>query len=149
MASMRLDYLPQEILVRIACSGPAESVIALAKTCRTLYRACYDTLVFKAIIESRRSLWNDLRMLDVPTLSRFIRLTDTQAWARFALADQRAMELRDRLRFRDETVLSQNKFSPEHFKIWVPHLFVARCKSNHLQLDAARQWSIIAPPRVY
>jgi hypothetical protein len=107
MASMRLDCLPQEILVRIACSASAESVLALAKTCRALYRACYDTLVFKALVESRKSLWNDFRMLDVPTLSRFIGPTDTQAWARFALADQRAMEMRDRLQFADEIVLSQ------------------------------------------
>jgi hypothetical protein len=131
MASPRLDYLPQEILARIASSGPAESVLALATTCRILYRACYDTLVFKAIIESQRSLWEEDRILDVVTLSRYIGSNDTQNWARFAVADQRAMELRDRIGVTDGTRATYDKYYPKHFENWVPHLFVAKCNSTH------------------
>ena len=135
MAPIPLDCLPQEILTRIAGSGPAESVLALVKTCRTLYRACYDTLVFKAIIESQRPLWEESKMLDVPTLSRYISAENTQAWARFAVADQRAMEFRDRIGpsngmqvMSSEYINSCHTYVREGFESWVPHLFVARCK---------------------
>lgn len=137
MAPIPLDYLPQEILARIASSGPAESVLALAKTCRTLRHACYDTIVFKAIIECQRPLWKEPKMLDVPTLSRYIGQEETQAWARFAVADQRAMEFRDRIGSSDgiqvmagEYTSLYNSYVREGFESWVPHLFVARCKSS-------------------
>jgi hypothetical protein len=140
MAPIPLDCLPQEILTQIACSGPAESVLALAKTCRTLYRTCYDTLVFKAIIEYQRPLWKESKMLDVPALSRYIGPKDTQAWARFAVADQRAMEFRDKMGPSDGIqVISRkyikicNTYAHEGFESWVPHLFVARCKSSQIQ----------------
>jgi hypothetical protein len=139
MAPTRLEYLPQEILSRIAISGPAESVLALSKTCRTLQRACYDTLVFKAIIQSQRSLWNESRTLDIPALSRYIDSRDTQAWARFALAGQRAVELREKgLWHSSVLVVNQNKFYLEGFEAWVPHLFVARRKSTHIQVDEVK-----------
>jgi hypothetical protein len=131
MAPIRLEYLPQEILSRIATSGSAESVLALSKTCRTLQRACYDILVFKAIIQSQRSLWNDPRTLDIPSLSRYIDSQDTQAWARFALADQRATELREKGRWLSSVlIVKQNEFYLEGFEAWAPHLFVARRKST-------------------
>jgi hypothetical protein len=135
MAPISLDCLPQEILARIACSGPAESVLALSKTCRTLHRACYDTLVFKAIIEYQRPLWSESKMLDIPTLSRYIGPKDTQAWARFAVAYQRAMEFRDKIGpsngiqvMSSEYIKLCNTYVREDFESWVPHLFVARCK---------------------
>jgi hypothetical protein len=153
MAPIPLDSLPQEILARIASSGPAESVLALAKTCRTLYRACYDTLVFKAVIECQRPLWQEPKMLDVPTLSRYIRSEDTQAWARFAVADQRAMEFRDRMGPSDgmqvasgEYINLCNTYAREGLENWAPHLFVARCK---FKPDPARkgQGTICLPCR--
>jgi hypothetical protein len=137
MAPIPLDCLPQEILARIASCGPAESVLALAKTCRTLRHACYDTIVFKAIIECQRTLWRESGILDVPTLSRYIGQEDTQAWARFAVADQRAMEFRDRIGPSDgiqvtssEYINLCNTYVREGFESWAPHLFVARCKSS-------------------
>jgi hypothetical protein len=151
MAPIPLDCLPQEILARIACSGPAKSVLALAKTCRTLYRACYDTLVFKAILEYQRPLWKESKMLDISMLSRYIDRRDTQAWARFAVADQRAMEFRDRVGPSDEIqVMSSeyinlcNTYVREGFESWVPHLFVARCKSSQIQ-RAKGQGTICLP----
>jgi hypothetical protein len=145
MAPMPLDCLPQEILARIACSGPAESVLALAKTCRTLYGACYDTLVFKAVIEYQRPLWKESKMLDVPALSRYIDPQDTQAWARFAVADQRAMEFRNRIGpsngiqvMSSEHIQMYNTYVREDFESWVPHLFVARCKSSQIRRRKAQ-----------
>jgi hypothetical protein len=155
MAPIPLDFLPQEILARIAGSGPAESVLALAKTCRTLYRACYDTLVFKAVIEGQRPLWKESKMLDVPTLSRYIGPEDTQAWARFAVADQRAMEFRDRVGPSDEIqVMSSeyinlcNNYVREGFESWAPYLFVARRKSSQIQRAKAAEQFVCRAARV-
>src|SRR5438105_3296250 len=145
MVPIPLDRLPQEILARFACSGPAESVLALAKTCRTLYRACYHTLVFKAVIEHQRPLWKESKMLDVPALSRYIDPQDTQAWARFAVADQRAMEFRNRIGHSNgmqvmssEYIQTCNTHVREDFESWVPHLFVARCKSSQIRRASSR-----------
>jgi F-box domain len=145
MAPIPLDCLPQEILARIASSGPAESVLALAKTCRTLHHACYNTIVFKAVIECQRPLWNESKMLDVPALSRYIGQEDTQAWARFAVADQRGMEFRDRIGPSDgiqvmssEYISLCNTYVREGFESWAPHLFVARCKSSQIQRAMAK-----------
>jgi hypothetical protein len=74
-------------------------------------------------------------MLDIPTLSRYIGPKDTQAWARFAVADQRAMEFRDKIGpsngiqvMSSEYIKLCNTYVREDFESWVPHLFVARCK---------------------
>jgi hypothetical protein len=156
MAPIPLDSLPREILARIACSGPAESVLALAKTCRALYHACYDALVFKAVIEYQRPLWNESKMLDIPTLSRYIGPKDTQAWARFAVADQRAMEFRDKIGPSNGTqVMSSeyielcNTYVREDFESWVPHLFVARCKSSQIQRAKVKEQSVSPMQHVY
>ena len=150
MAPIPLDCLPQEILARIASSGPAESVLALAKTCRTLHHACYDTIVFKAVIECQRPLWKESGMLDVPTLSRYISQEDTQAWARFAVADQRAIEFRDRIGPSDgiqvtssEYINLCNAYVREGFESWVPHLFVARCKSSRIRRTMVGEQSVL------
>lgn len=143
MASTCLDCLPPEILGRIACAAPAESALALAKTCRTLYQACYDTLVFKAILKCQRPLWDDSRVLDVPKLSHYIGPNDTRAWARFAVADQRAMELRDRIGLVDGMRVMYNEYYPRDFESWVPHLFVAGCKSTRIQIVAVTERSTV------
>ena len=94
-------------------------------------------------------------MLDVPTLSRYIGQEDTQAWARFAVADQRAMEFRDRIGPSDGTqVMSSeyinlcNTYVREGFESWVPHLFVARCKSSQIQRAMAKEQFVCDAARV-
>ena len=92
MVSRHLDCLPRELLTRIVCCADAKSAMALARTCRTLYAACYDPLVFKTIVtESQRRWWHSVS-LDVAGLIVQLGL-DTNAWARFASADQRAQDM--------------------------------------------------------
>ena len=131
---MSLECLPEEILERIASSGPAESVFALTRTCRTLYRACHGTVVFKAIIESHRPFWKDSNILDVSTLSRYIGSDDTLAWARFALADQRAFELHRYLSMEVERVSQglDDQYYQKNCENWLPHLLIAKCKRRSI-----------------
>ncbi len=83
---IQLDSIPVEIIQRIASFSPCESVLALLRVNRRLYKACNDDAVFKAVIRNGNGQ-NIIQPWDSDLLSQ---TASRSGWARFALADSRA-----------------------------------------------------------
>lgn len=83
-----LDGLPVEILRHIAAVGTCEAALALSKVNKTLHTACYDRLVFKAIIDNRNGNEGPRWQHHLPLSME----TPVSSWARYALADSKAAQ---------------------------------------------------------
>lgn len=91
-APTTLDELPVEIIRHIASSAAASSALSLSATCHTLRASCWDSFIFRQIIEKRRGFWPRDTFETVPIGAQLG--FDTVDWARYALADQYAGDLR-------------------------------------------------------
>lgn len=91
--SPKLDELPLEVIQNIASQCNARAILALCRTSRHLRAACWHPLVLRHSLERHCDLWEN-NSFDIESLRKSIRL-DTEDWARFALADQCAFELRN------------------------------------------------------
>ena len=105
---VKLDRLPIETLRRIASLGACEAALALSKVNRTLYAACNDRLVFKAIIDNRNGYGGPKWHHHLPLSME----SPVSSWARYALADSKAAQDRS------------SSLDPERIAPWVPHLVV-------------------------
>ena len=90
---VKLDRLPVEVIQNIASQCDARSILTLSRTNRHLRAACWHTLVLRHSLERHCDLWEE-NSFDIGSLSKSIR-SSTEGWARFALADQCAFELRN------------------------------------------------------
>jgi len=117
---LKLDTLPAEIIKRIASWAPCESVLALLRVNRRLYRECNDHVVFKNVIMNRSGIGSE-PVWDISFLSGNTSASDC---ARFALADALAWKLVARCRF-EESEDNSNRDS-DHEKLgvslWGPQL---------------------------
>lgn len=91
MTETRLDELPAELIERIASGTTARTVLALSLTCRRLKATCSTLTVYRALVLNSKTEW----LLDRAVYSRFASELglDMLPWAKFALADELAMEL--------------------------------------------------------
>lgn len=92
MSSMTIEALPRELIAHIASFVEALSVVALSETNKTIRAACWDSLLFKAILQkSQRVNWGDER-LDVEAIAKRAG-NDVSIWARYAVANDKAWVL--------------------------------------------------------
>lgn len=91
MALATLDALPKELIAHIACCSDTQSVLQLSRTCKTIRAACYDGLVFKHILLDRQHRFWNPKTLDIEAVANRAG-NDPSTWARYALADEVAME---------------------------------------------------------
>lgn len=120
-SGLRLDALPSEIIQRIASVGPCENVLALVRVNHALRRVCNDNHVFRSIIRNR-SGWGGSEWQDIPLTG----LDSTSAWARYALADSKA-------------VTADKMSSPKLFAKWGPQLMI----SHHPVLHQLRNANML------
>lgn len=120
-----LVRLPVELIARIASYTNASTILTLARTNRALRAASYDTVVFKQIIQtSQRDIW-ELPCLNLEALTACAG-DDAQAWARYAIADEKAISfVRGHAPDTDQV----------ESLLWAPHLAVL----NHPFLYSTRQ----------
>ena len=86
---LKVDNLPVEILQRVASYLPATAALRFLRVNRSIYKACNDRQVFKAIVNNRNAydgpIWTTIPLsADSPT----------SAWARYAVADLKARRWR-------------------------------------------------------
>lgn len=129
MSTIRLDTLPKELISQIAVSSDALSILSLSQTCRKIRSACYDSLVFRELLQTQRNLWT-VDSLDLDAIDTRCG-KDAALWARFALADQKAFELSQR-----ECPLE----TPERFLDWLPELFIVKHPFMYQQCWARFLW---------
>ena len=115
----KLDQLPVEILRHIASLGNCEAVLALSEVNSTLRAACNDRWVYKAIIDNR----NGSRTPPWPHHLPLTMQSPVSSWARYALADSKAVHL-----------------NPSHFEVtsfvsWAPQLYVHHRKFPSRQIS--------------
>lgn len=111
------DCLPLEILRRVASHSTASSVFNLSATSKRVRCACWDPFVLQDLIENNKSLW-PCGTFNLDSIRKRIGPTNTRLWAQFALADQKAAELRGGL---------DGEFRGNHFEKsldWAPHLII-------------------------
>ncbi len=124
-SSVNLDVLPVEILQTIARHSSGEAAVSLSQVSRRLRSVCYDCFVFKSNIAARgpRST-RDGRLVFLDELSRQIG-SDTDLWARYAVANSRVADLGDRFaassEYPDWTVRIVRRFAS-----CAPHLVVLK-----------------------
>jgi hypothetical protein len=116
MTLTKLDALPKELIAHIACCSDVESVVQLSVTCKTIRAAAYDSLVFKHILLNRQKQSWKPESLDAEAISERAG-SSTTAWARYALADEVALELSGR-----ECPLE----IPQRFVNCLPELFAVK-----------------------
>lgn len=92
MSISRLESLPRELIAHIATFVEALSVLSLSRTSKTLRTACWDSLIFKEILQASQSRnWYD-DCLDVEAITKRAG-NDPSIWARYAVADDKAYVL--------------------------------------------------------
>ncbi|KAK4560558.1 hypothetical protein LTR86_005755 [Recurvomyces mirabilis] len=124
-----LAELPKELLVHIVIYCNALSALRLSTTCQRVRSACYDKLIFRQMIaRSAGSTWNvtsdrveaaALRIQphgQTPADEDVSVKAQTQAWARYALADYQASLL--------VSPGESPPVSPKHTLSWLPALAV-------------------------
>ena len=85
--TLKLDWLPREILRQIVTLGSCETALALSKVNKRLQHFCDDPGLFKSIIENHRghevvTWYSTMLSMDSPI----------STWARYALADAKASQ---------------------------------------------------------
>lgn len=123
MTSVRLDTLPPELIHHIACSTDAFSVLQLARVSRRLRSVCYDALVFSELLIAQQSLWTQ-KSLDLDAIAHRAG-ADVQAWARYALAEQRAWEFTRRQAGPDTSYSGDDVIAFNYIE-WLPELSIVR-----------------------
>ena len=106
-APYKLDQLPVEILRHIASLGNCEAVLALSEVNSTLRAACNDCYVYKALIDNR----NGSRTPAWPHQLPLSKHSPVSWWARYALADSKAVHL------------NHSHFELTSIVSWAPQLF--------------------------
>ena len=85
--TLKLDWLPREILRQIVTLGSCETALALFQVNKRLQHFCDDPALFKSIIENHRG--HEAATWYSTTLSME---SPISTWARYALADARASQ---------------------------------------------------------
>ena len=106
-APYKLDQLPVEVLRHIASLGNCEAVLALSEVNNTLRAACNDRWVYKALIDNR----NGSRTPAWPHHLPLTMQSPVSSWARYALADSKAVHL------------NASNAEPTSVVSWAPQLF--------------------------
>ena len=87
-----LGQLPLEVVQNIASQCDARAILSLCKTSRYLGAACWNASVLRDSLERHKALWEQNKF-DIERIGQSLG-HDTEAWARFAIADRRAFEIR-------------------------------------------------------
>ena len=85
--TLKLDWLPREILRQIVTLGFCETVLALSQVSKRLQQFCDDPGLYKSIIENDRG--HEIAAWYSATLSAE---SPISTWARYALADVKAAQ---------------------------------------------------------
>lgn len=85
--TLKLDWLPREILRQIVTLGSCETVVVLSEVNKRLQHFCDDPGLFKSIIENHRG--HEVATWYSTTLSME---SPISTWARYAMADAKAAE---------------------------------------------------------
>ena len=85
--TLKLDWLPREILRQIVTLGSCETVLALSQVSKRLQQFCDDPGLYKSIVENHRG--HEVATWYSTTLSME---SPISTWARYALADVKAAQ---------------------------------------------------------
>ena len=115
-AMSSLDRLPGELIAHVACFTNASTVLSLSETCKRLRAASYDVQIFRDLLATSRVAFENSSDINLEAVTARCS-HDVKAWARYALADQRAYE----------SALKECPLeSPESFVRWLPELLVVK-----------------------
>lgn len=114
MSVTNFETLPNELVKLIATRSDATTTLNLARTCRRFRAACLDDLIFREILSNAQTdLWHN-SSLDLVAISERCS-TDAHLWARYAVADQRAL-----------AALQGEYLGSKDFISWLPELLVVK-----------------------
>lgn len=144
-----LHTLPTEIIKRIATFLPCQSAHALMRTNHQFYLTVNDRLVFRSMLDDLESSNPALTPLWISRVSSILPPDcPPSAWARFALADDKARALMDppsRLHSRAllDPLASPKPFEWHVFLAWAPQLLLL-----HHPLLTSPHFFASVPPKI-
>lgn len=122
------ERLPRELIALVYSYLDVRSMLHLAQASRSLHTLCYTATFFQTkLLSSSRDVWKgDGRYLAAVRERAGV---DVQAWARYALADERAADLIEkwdateaREKYRYQQIRSGSNNFPDEEMEWLPHL---------------------------